>query len=70
MNMRDQYGEILLKRWAVKFNEIFDEDNYTGMQIDSEVESQALLASFPYDGEFEFHMLVCTVHCVRFYCLT
>ena len=50
MDMRDQYGEILLKRWAVKFKEVFDEDNYTEMHIESEIESQAILSSFPYEG--------------------
>lgn len=50
MDMRDQYGEILLKGWAKKFNQIFDEDNYTAMLIETEVESHALLAAFPYEG--------------------
>ena len=50
MDMRDQYGEILLKRWAYKFREIFNEDNYTEMCIETERDSQSILRSFPYEG--------------------
>ncbi|CAK8688844.1 unnamed protein product [Clavelina lepadiformis] len=49
MEMRDQYGEILLKHWAQKFNDIFNEDNYTPMLIESDMETQALLNIFPHE---------------------
>uniref|UniRef100_H2YEW8 Exocyst complex component n=1 Tax=Ciona savignyi TaxID=51511 RepID=H2YEW8_CIOSA len=50
MEMRDSYGEILLKHWSKKFMEIFDEDNYTAMLLDNEVEVKALLETFPYES--------------------
>lgn len=49
--MRDQYGEILLKHWSQRFSDVFSEDNYTPMLVESESDAQRLLTSFPYEGK-------------------
>nr|XP_009859216.1 exocyst complex component 6 isoform X4 [Ciona intestinalis] len=50
MEMRDSYGEILLKHWSKKFSDIFDEDNYTAMVLEDNGEVQALFETFPYES--------------------
>nr|XP_039264317.1 exocyst complex component 6B-like isoform X1 [Styela clava] len=53
IEMREQYSDILLKKWSRILQTIFDEDNYTPIQITSDTEEMELLSSFPYeDVEF------------------
>ena len=48
---RDQYSEILMKRWVYIFNEIFDEDNYTPMLVDSQPAYDDIVSKYPFKDE-------------------
>lgn len=48
LEIKDQYGEILMSSWIAVFNSIFDEDNYTPIGVDDDAEYAAVVNSFPY----------------------
>ncbi len=51
---RDQYSEILMKKWVAVFNKIFDEDNYTPIFVETEPEYAAITRVYPFrDGALE-----------------
>ena len=45
---RDQYNEILMKKWVQIFQEIFDEDNYTPIMAGSLEEFEAVASKYPF----------------------
>uniref|UniRef100_A0A672GZ77 Exocyst complex component n=1 Tax=Salarias fasciatus TaxID=181472 RepID=A0A672GZ77_SALFA len=52
--VRDQYNETLLKKWAQVFREIFELDNYSPIPVDTEEEYSLVLSRFPFhDAEIE-----------------
>ncbi|XP_048959519.1 exocyst complex component 6 isoform X20 [Canis lupus dingo] len=52
--IRDQYNETLLKKWAGVFRDIFEEDNYSPIPIVNEEEYKAVISKFPFqDPDFE-----------------
>ncbi|XP_063963586.1 exocyst complex component 6B-like isoform X11 [Lytechinus pictus] len=51
LDLKDQYNEILMKKWVQVFSDIFDEDNYTAMAVNSETEYLDLIRSFPFRDE-------------------
>ncbi|XP_030842030.1 exocyst complex component 6B isoform X2 [Strongylocentrotus purpuratus] len=51
LDLKDQYNEILMKKWVQVFRDIFDEDNYTAMAVNSEAEYLDLIRSFPFRDE-------------------
>ncbi|KAM6951778.1 exocyst complex component 6 isoform 2-T2 [Aplochiton taeniatus] len=52
--IRDQYNETLLKKWALVFREIFELDNYSPIPVETEEEYKAVISRFPfYDAEIE-----------------
>ncbi|KAJ1141594.1 hypothetical protein NDU88_007922 [Pleurodeles waltl] len=52
--IRDQYNETLLKKWAVLFREIFEADNYSPIPLTNEDEYKVVICKFPYqDAEFD-----------------
>uniref|UniRef100_A0A5G2RBI6 Exocyst complex component n=1 Tax=Sus scrofa TaxID=9823 RepID=A0A5G2RBI6_PIG len=46
--IRDQYNETLLKKWAGVFRDIFEEDNYSPIPIVSEEEYKVVISKFPF----------------------
>ncbi|KAK3567718.1 hypothetical protein QTP86_022680, partial [Hemibagrus guttatus] len=54
LEMRDQYGEILLKKWSQSFRQILDQDNYSPIPAATEEEYQLIISQFPFqDSELE-----------------
>ncbi|XP_017287342.1 exocyst complex component 6 isoform X4 [Kryptolebias marmoratus] len=52
--VRDQYNETLLKKWAVVFREIFESDNYSPIPVETEEEYKLVVSRFPFhDAEIE-----------------
>ncbi|XP_051529691.1 exocyst complex component 6-like isoform X2 [Myxocyprinus asiaticus] len=52
--VRDQYNETLLKKWALVFREIFEQDNYSPIPVDTEEDYKAVVSRFPFhDAEIE-----------------
>ncbi|XP_048745103.1 exocyst complex component 6B isoform X3 [Ostrea edulis] len=51
LEMRDQYSDILTRQWVDIFNEIFSEDNYTPIFVESEEEYTAIVTQFPFQDE-------------------
>ncbi|KAL0964725.1 hypothetical protein UPYG_G00328080 [Umbra pygmaea] len=52
--IREQYNETLLKKWALVFREIFDLDNYSPIPVETEEEYKSVLSRFPFhDVEIE-----------------
>nr|XP_022341986.1 exocyst complex component 6B-like isoform X1 [Crassostrea virginica]XP_022341987.1 exocyst complex component 6B-like isoform X2 [Crassostrea virginica] len=51
LEMRDQYSDILTRQWVDIFNEIFDEDNYTPIYVESVEEYTAIVTQFPFQDE-------------------
>ncbi|KAK3560177.1 hypothetical protein QTP86_034672 [Hemibagrus guttatus] len=52
--IRDQYNETLLKKWALVFREIFELDNYSPIPVENEVEYKLVVSRFPFhDAEIE-----------------
>ena len=45
---REQYSEILRKRWVEVFNQIFDEDNYTAISVETPEEYQRVASVYPF----------------------
>ncbi|XP_059755877.1 exocyst complex component 6 isoform X1 [Balaenoptera ricei] len=46
--IRDQYNETLLKKWAGVFRDIFEEDNYSPIPIVNEEEYKTVISKFPF----------------------
>uniref|UniRef100_A0A8B9JUM6 Exocyst complex component n=1 Tax=Astyanax mexicanus TaxID=7994 RepID=A0A8B9JUM6_ASTMX len=54
LEMRDQYGEILLKKWNLSFRQIIDQDNYSPIPVSTEEEYRRISGQFPFqDPELE-----------------
>ncbi|KAJ8013654.1 hypothetical protein DPEC_G00032050 [Dallia pectoralis] len=52
--IRDQYNETLLKKWALVFREIFDLDNYSPVPVETEEDYRSVISRFPFhDAEIE-----------------
>ncbi|XP_008312376.2 exocyst complex component 6 isoform X3 [Cynoglossus semilaevis] len=52
--VRDQYNETLLKKWALVFREIFELDNYSPIPVETEEEYRLVVSRFPFhDAEIE-----------------
>ncbi|XP_065805322.1 exocyst complex component 6 isoform X6 [Labrus bergylta] len=52
--VRDQYNETLLKKWALVFREIFELDNYSPIPVETEEEYKHVVSRFPFhDTEIE-----------------
>ncbi|XP_061665693.1 exocyst complex component 6 isoform X4 [Syngnathoides biaculeatus] len=52
--VRDQYNETLLKKWALVFREIFELDNYSPIPVETEDEYKLVVSRFPFhDSEIE-----------------
>uniref|UniRef100_A0A8C4QNA3 Exocyst complex component n=1 Tax=Eptatretus burgeri TaxID=7764 RepID=A0A8C4QNA3_EPTBU len=47
LEIRDQYCEVLLKKWAAVFRQLFDDDNYTPILVNSQEEFQNVTNQFP-----------------------
>uniref|UniRef100_A0A667ZCQ2 Exocyst complex component n=1 Tax=Myripristis murdjan TaxID=586833 RepID=A0A667ZCQ2_9TELE len=47
LEMREQYGEILLKRWNITFRQVLDQDNYSPIPVASEQEYRHYTSQFP-----------------------
>uniref|UniRef100_A0A671RV43 Exocyst complex component n=1 Tax=Sinocyclocheilus anshuiensis TaxID=1608454 RepID=A0A671RV43_9TELE len=48
LEMRDQYGEILLKKWNQSFRQLLDQDNYSPIPVASRDEYQRIAGQFPF----------------------
>ena len=58
---RDQYSEILMQKWVGVFNQIFDEDNYTPIMVETDNDYEAVIDKFPFrDKDLE---QVCSATC-------
>ncbi|KAJ8332159.1 hypothetical protein SKAU_G00428390 [Synaphobranchus kaupii] len=54
LEIRDQYGEILLKKWNLTFRQILDQDNYSPIPVATEEEYRCITGQFPFqDPELE-----------------
>ncbi|XP_038649064.1 exocyst complex component 6B isoform X6 [Scyliorhinus canicula] len=54
LEIRDQYGEILLKKWSGVFRYILDLDNYSAIPVLNEEEYMRVMGQFPFhDPELE-----------------
>uniref|UniRef100_A0A3B5LFR3 Exocyst complex component n=1 Tax=Xiphophorus couchianus TaxID=32473 RepID=A0A3B5LFR3_9TELE len=54
LEMREQYGEILLKRWNITFRQILDQDNFSPIPVSTEQEYRQYTSQFPLqDPELE-----------------
>jgi len=45
---REQYSEILRKKWVEVFNRIFDEDNYTAISVETPDEYDRIASVYPF----------------------
>merc|ERR1719383_993597 len=48
--LRDHYNEVLMQRWVNRFRDIFDADNYHPIQVNTPVEYENIISSFPFGG--------------------
>uniref|UniRef100_A0A8C5SHU9 Exocyst complex component 6 n=1 Tax=Laticauda laticaudata TaxID=8630 RepID=A0A8C5SHU9_LATLA len=54
--IRDQYNETLLKKWAILFRDIFEADNYSPIPVSNEEEYKLVISKFPFqDPELDKH---------------
>ncbi|KAK3587474.1 hypothetical protein CHS0354_003611 [Potamilus streckersoni] len=51
LELRDQYSDILTQQWVLVFNEIFANDNYTPIYMESEDEYIGIITQFPFLDE-------------------
>ncbi|XP_062858748.1 exocyst complex component 6 isoform X1 [Trichomycterus rosablanca] len=52
--IKDQYNETLLRKWALVFREIFEQDNYSPIPVETEAEYKSVVGRFPFhDAEIE-----------------
>uniref|UniRef100_A0A3B4U6S7 Exocyst complex component n=1 Tax=Seriola dumerili TaxID=41447 RepID=A0A3B4U6S7_SERDU len=47
LEMREQYGEILLKKWNITFRQVLDQDNYSPIPVSTEQEYRHYTSQFP-----------------------
>ncbi|KAK2862828.1 hypothetical protein Q5P01_002361 [Channa striata] len=47
LEMREQYGEILLKRWNITFRQVLDQDNYSPIPVLTQEEYRHYTSQFP-----------------------
>ncbi|XP_039677507.1 exocyst complex component 6B isoform X3 [Perca fluviatilis] len=47
LEMREQYGEILLKKWNVTFRQVLDQDNFSPIPVSTEQEYKHYTSQFP-----------------------
>ena len=50
-SLRDQYSEILMKKWVEVFSAIFAEDNYTPITANNEDEYRKVTSIYPFRDE-------------------
>ncbi|XP_077597850.1 exocyst complex component 6B [Stigmatopora nigra] len=54
LEMREQYGEILLKKWNLTFRQVLDQDNFSPIPVSDENEFRYYTSQFPLqDPELE-----------------
>nr|XP_061810642.1 exocyst complex component 6B-like isoform X4 [Nerophis lumbriciformis] len=54
LEMREQYGEILLKKWNLTFRQVLDQDNFSPIPVSTEQEYRHYMSQFPLqDPELE-----------------
>ncbi|XP_061412482.1 LOW QUALITY PROTEIN: exocyst complex component 6B-like [Lethenteron reissneri] len=54
LEIRDQYCEILLKKWAAEFRAIFERDNFSPIPVNNDEEYRKIVSQFPLmDAELE-----------------
>uniref|UniRef100_A0A4W4HDY2 Exocyst complex component n=1 Tax=Electrophorus electricus TaxID=8005 RepID=A0A4W4HDY2_ELEEL len=54
LELRDQYGEVLLKKWNRFFRQILDQDNYSPIPVATQEEYRRIAGQFPFqDPELE-----------------
>uniref|UniRef100_A0A8C5GBX3 Exocyst complex component n=1 Tax=Gouania willdenowi TaxID=441366 RepID=A0A8C5GBX3_GOUWI len=54
LEIHEQYGEILLKRWNLTFRQVLDQDNYSPIPVSTEQEYKNYTSMFPFqDPELE-----------------
>uniref|UniRef100_A0A4W5P3W9 Exocyst complex subunit EXOC6/Sec15 C-terminal domain-containing protein n=1 Tax=Hucho hucho TaxID=62062 RepID=A0A4W5P3W9_9TELE len=46
--MREQYGEILLKKWNLTFRQVLDQDNFSPIPVATEEEYRQFTSQFPF----------------------
>uniref|UniRef100_A0AAZ3R507 Exocyst complex component n=1 Tax=Oncorhynchus tshawytscha TaxID=74940 RepID=A0AAZ3R507_ONCTS len=46
--MREQYGEILLKKWNLSFRQVLDQDNFSPIPVATEEEYRQFTSQFPF----------------------
>ncbi|XP_052351665.1 exocyst complex component 6B-like [Oncorhynchus keta] len=46
--MREQYGEILLKKWNLAFRQVLDQDNFSPIPVATEEEYRQFTSQFPF----------------------
>ncbi|XP_055954045.1 exocyst complex component 6B-like isoform X2 [Argiope bruennichi] len=51
LEIRDQYNEILMRKWNKIFRKIFDSDNYHPIEVENQNEYDAVISRFPYHDE-------------------
>ncbi|XP_031159965.1 exocyst complex component 6B isoform X5 [Sander lucioperca] len=47
LEMREQYGEILLKKWNITFRQVLDQDNFSPIPVSTEQEYKHYTSQFP-----------------------
>ncbi|CAJ0949319.1 unnamed protein product [Ranitomeya imitator] len=70
LEVRDQYGEILLKKWAAVFRSILDADNYSPIPVNDESAYKKIISQFPFQDpdnsfpkKFPFSEFVPKIYC-------
>ena len=48
LEIRDQYSEILMKKWVAVFNSIFDEDNYSPIMASDDKDYKETIDVYPF----------------------
>lgn len=54
LEVRDQFNEILMKRWAQTFKAIFDADNFHPLQVQTLTDLNEIITEFPFDESEAF----------------
>lgn len=49
--IRDQYNEILMRKWNKIFRKIFDSDNYHPIEVENQEAYDKVINRFPYHDE-------------------
>ncbi|XP_074641580.1 exocyst complex component 6B-like isoform X2 [Tubulanus polymorphus] len=51
LELKDQYNEVLMKKWVTVFDDIFSEDNYTPICVEKEEKYLEIKAMYPFHDE-------------------